>query len=128
MKNISNNDLRNFGLIWAFIFTVIGLWPVKNGGDLRTWSMFASGIFAAVAMIAPVILKQFYKVWVKFGNFVGKINSKIIIFILFVFLFVPFGFFARLFGKDLLGKKIDKSASTYWITRESKPGSMKNQF
>jgi len=125
---ISNKDLRNFGFIWAFIFSVIGLWPLKSGGDLRAWAMFASGFFAAVALIAPITLKQFYVVWVKVGNVIGKINSKIIIMILFVLVFIPFGVILRLMGKDLLGKKIDKSAKTYWIERETKPGSMNNQF
>ena len=41
---------------------------------------------------------------------------------------VPIGMFMKLLGKDLLNKKIDRSAKTYWIERDQPVGSMKNQF
>lgn len=58
----------------------------------------------------------------------GKINSKIIIFILFYFIFLPIGLVFKILKKDLLKKKLDKSSNSYFIDRVTQPGDMKNQF
>jgi len=41
---------------------------------------------------------------------------------------VPVGLIMRLMGKDLLQKKMDADAKSYWIERKQPVGSMKNQF
>ena len=41
---------------------------------------------------------------------------------------LPTGLIMRLFGKDLLNRKLDKNAKSYWIERTEQMGSMKNQF
>ena len=41
---------------------------------------------------------------------------------------LPTGIIMRLLGKDLLNRKIDRSATTYWVKREDPVGSMRNQF
>ena len=73
-------------------------------------------------------LSSFYRVWVKFGEVIGGVISKVIMMILFYVMFTPISFVLKLLGKDLLNKKIDKNASTYWVTRETQPGSLKNQY
>jgi hypothetical protein len=58
----------------------------------------------------------------------GKVNSKIIISVLFFFIFAPIGIFLRLIKKDLLNKKLNKKVESYFVKRETQPGSMINQF
>jgi len=48
--------------------------------------------------------------------------------VLFYLFFTPVAFILRLFGKDLLNKKLDKNKESYWTNRETQPESMKNQF
>ena len=48
--------------------------------------------------------------------------------LVFLTTFVTIGGIMRLFGKDLLGQKLDPEAQTYWIERTDLPNSMKNQF
>lgn len=71
---------------------------------------------------------NFYKVFIKFGNLIGGIISKIIMFVLYFGLFTPVSIFLKIIAKDLLNKKVDKSKKSYWIERESQPQSMKQQF
>ncbi len=73
-------------------------------------------------------MKHIYNTWIKFGEFLGKISSTIILFFLFFFLFTPIAIFLKLIGKDLLNKKIDKNKTSYWLSREMQPTSMKYQF
>jgi len=128
MKKIKHNDLKTFALIWSFIFLVVSLWPLLNNGNIRVWGIVVALIFVTIAFKKPLILSSFYKIWVRFGEVIGGVISKVIMMILFYVMFTPISFVLKLLGKDLLNKKIDKNASTYWVTRETQPGSLKNQY
>ncbi len=123
-------DLKNFGLIWAVIFLVVGLLPLFKGSDSRNWAFIVALIFILISLFYPNLYQQsrFYPLWIKFGNYMGKINSKIIIFILFYLVFLPIGIILKLLRKDLLRKKLDKSLNSYFIDRTIQPNNMKNQF
>ncbi len=125
---IKKYDLKMFGLIWATIFIVVGLLPLLKGSDMKIWAVVLSSIFFAISFIKPQILIQFYKIWMKFGEFIGGIMSKVMMFVLYFGFFTPISLFLKLIGKDLLDKKIDKSVESYYIKRETQPESMKHQF
>jgi hypothetical protein len=125
---VKKHDLKIFALIWAGIFMVIGVIPIFKQGDIRIWSVAVSIIFAIIALTKPQILTSFYNLWTEVGEFIGGIISKVVLFILYFGLFTPISIVLKLLGKDLLGKKIDRSQESYWIDRETQPQSMKNQF
>ncbi len=125
-KEISQRDLKIFGLIWAAIFLVIAY---KSKNHAMVFIVIAS-VFLLTAIFQPQIYLRIklYQNWIKFGNILGKINGFIISFILFYGIFAPVGIVLRMLGKDLLAKKADPFASSYFIDRKSQPGDMKNQF
>ena len=125
---VRKDDLRKFAFIWAIIFIIIGIFPLIKHNDIRVWPIIVSLIFVAIALLKPEILTSFYKVWIKIGEFIGGIISKIIMFILYFGLFTPVSLFLKIIGKDLLNKKVDKSKNSYWIDRQTQPQSMKHQF
>ena len=124
------SDLRIFGLIWVMIFSGIALYPLINEEEVIYWSLYVAAFFAVSAITYPEIYKiiRFYQVWIKFGDLAGKFNSKIIIFALFYFLFLPISVLLKIFRKDLLGKKINSKAKSYFIDRQQQPKDMENQF
>ena len=124
----SIKELRVFNIIWCVIFTVVGLLPLIKGGSVRIWSISLSLFFFAVATVYPKCTILFFRVWVKFGAFIGNVNAKIIMSIIFYAVITPIGVIIRLFGYDPLSRKIDKSAVTYFEDREVSHSSMKNQF
>ncbi len=124
----SKKDLVTFELIWAFIFMVIALYPLIHSEAIRLWSVIVSITFILIAFIAPSLLTGFYKIWVKFGELIGGVISKLILLLLFYAIFTPVALVLKLLGKDLLHKRLDSKASTYWEEREEQPGSLKNQF
>ena len=129
MKNSeqpTQKDLLIFTIIWFFVFIVIALYPLKSGQDVRLWAVGLSIIFLALSFV-PIILLPIYKLWVKFGMLVGKINSFLILNLLFYIIITPMGLIVRLFGGDLLSKKIDKNRDSYWNEHQG-GGSMKQQF
>jgi hypothetical protein len=124
----STKELRTFLLIWVGIFAVVALLPLLGGGEIRYWSVAVATVAGAVALIKPSIADGFYKIWIKIGDFIGGIVSKVILFVLFYFVFTPIALILKLLGKDLLRKKVDRSQTSYWIERDTQPQSMKNQF
>lgn len=123
-------QLRIFGLIWSFIFAVFAFYPLLKGKDLSVIPLALCVFFLVSSVFYPRLYKKvyFYQAWIKCGDFIGKINSYILICILFYGIFVPISFVLKAFGKDLLGKRMDKTADSYFIDRKDEPQDMKNQF
>lgn len=127
---MTKKDLKIFGLIWASIFFLIAIFPITSGNEMKIFSFYISILFILISLINPIFFRQiyFYQSWEKFGNFIGKINSKIVIIVLFYGFFSPIGIVLKILRKDLLKKKINKATHTYFIERNEQPQSMNNQF
>ena len=123
----SKNNNKNFGILFFFIFILIAFWPVLQNNSIRLWSLIISFIFLFVAFVKPILLRPFYTLWIKFGEFLGKIIAPIVMFLIFFFLITPLSLLVRICGKDLLNLKFDKSKS-YWIKKNNQSFSMKKQF
>ena len=122
---------RTFGLAFAVLFAVIGLWPLLSGEPYRLWSLCLALACAAAAMIAPGMLGPLNLAWFKFGLLLHKITSPIVVGLVYCLAIIPTGLVMRWRGNDLLRLKRDTAATTYWITRDPPgptPGSMSKQF
>ena len=129
MKNTiepTKKDLLTFTIIWSVILLFIAFYPLKSGNEMRIWALSLAIAFLVLSFI-PVLFVPIYKLWVKIGGLIGKINSYIILNFLFFLIITPMGLVVRVFGKDLLNKKIDKECDSYWNEHEVN-GSMKQQF
>jgi len=124
MKNSSN---KSFGILFFIVFLIIGLWPLYHSNPIRLWSVIVAVIFLILGLLNSKILSPFNKVWVKFGELLGKIIAPIIMFIVFFVILTPLSLVVRIFKKDLLKVEYSKEKS-YWIKREKNIGSMKKQF
>ena len=111
-NNISSN--RAFGILFFVVFLLIGLWPLINLGEPRIWSLIISVIFLILGLINSKLLSPLNKIWVMFGELIGKIIAPIVMGIIFFLIITPIGLFMRLIGKDLLQTKFSKKNS-YWI-------------
>jgi hypothetical protein len=125
-SEVSNKNLRIFGLIWALIFAYLA-----HKNFLFPKIFFAlSCIVATVSILQPqaFVKSGIYSSWIKFGNFMGKINGFLISFVLFYAIFTPVSFALKLLKKDPLNKKLKPESASYFIDRKAQPGDMKNQF
>jgi large-conductance mechanosensitive channel len=122
---ISSN--RSFGIVFFIVFLIIALYPKINNQDLRLWSLVISILFLILGLTKSKILAPLNKVWFKFGIFLGKIVSPVIMGIIFFLVVTPTGIIMRLLRKDLLNLKFDKKKS-YWIEKKGPKSKMKNQF
>jgi hypothetical protein len=128
-KNIlKKKDLLIFSYGWTLILCGYAVYPLIDGKSIRLIPLILSVLFFITGSFSPNLLKIPYKIWIKFGEIMGNIISKIVLFFLYYFVFTLFGAILKLLGKDLLSKKINRDGKSYWIDRVSQPGSMKNQF
>ena len=122
---ISSN--RSFGIVFFVVFLIIALFPLINDGNLRIWALIISLIFLIFGSINSKILTPLNKTWFKFGVFLGKIISPIVMSVVFFLVVTPIGILMRILKKDLLNLKINNSKS-YWIEKNKSKSKMKNQF
>ncbi len=130
-SEVKESSDRSFGVVFAAVFALIGLWPLLGGGGARWWALATAVAFAVVALAAPRLLRIPNALWQKLGRALNRIVSPLVIGLVFVTAVVPTGLLMRLFGKDPLRLRFDKEATTYWIERRppGPPGdTMPNQF
>ena len=127
MDEIKLPSNRNFGIVFFIVFFVIGLWPVLNEENLRTWSILISLIFLFLGIINSRVLTPLNIIWMKFGIILGSIISPIVMGFVFFGVVTPIGLLMRIFKKDLLNLKLNTKKS-YWIEKDKIKSNMKNQF
>jgi len=122
---------RSFGIIFAIVFALIGLFPLWHGEPVRGWSLILSACFISCGLFAPRFLQPLNRLWFRFGLVLHKIVSPLIMGLIFFGCVFPISLLMRLFGKRPLDLKFEPTATSYWIHRQSpspEPESMKRQF
>ena len=122
---ISSN--RSFGIVFAIVFLIIATWPLLNGYEIRYWSLLISIIFFLLGILNSKILTPLNKIWFKFGLLLGHVIAPIVMGIIFFLVVTPTSLLMKLFRKDILGIKKNRSKS-YWIEKSGPKNKMKNQF
>ena len=122
---ISSN--KSFGIVFFIVFLIISLYPLIKDGNLRLWSLIVSLIFLILGLTNSIILTPLNRLWFKFGIFLGKIVSPIILGTIFFLIVTPTGLLLRLFGKDVINLKYNNNNS-YWIEKTGPKSNMKDQF
>ena len=127
MKKIKISSNRSFGIVFCAFFLIVSLYPLINEEPIRYWSLIVSIIFLILGILNSNILSPLNKGWFKFGLFLGKIVSPIVMGIVFFAVVTPIALILKIMGKDLLNLKKSK-IKTYWIAKTGQKSKMKNQF
>lgn len=117
--DLSVKSLRKFATIMGVACTVITVVIFFRHKHSVVPSSVAGLLFFAVGIIAPVLLKPLYVVWMRFAFVLGWVNTRIILCILFYLILTPIGIVLRIFGVDLLERRIEKKAGSYWHTKDA---------
>ena len=124
-KNKSTN--RSFGIVFFIVFLIVGIYPMLNEEDVRLWSLIISVIFLMLGILNSEVLTPLNKIWFRFGIFLGKILSPLIMALIFFLVVTPIGLIMRFIGKDVLNLKFNNDKS-YWVEKKGPKSKMKNQF
>lgn len=122
---------RSFGLTFAVVLALFSAVSFWKAGSVWPYLLGAGGLFGLFAFVAPTLLTPLNRLWMKFGLLLHKIMTPLVMGVLFFAVIAPFGLTMRLFGKDLLGLKIEPARESYWVARNPAgpdASSMPNQF
>ena len=122
IKNIKSEktDLKKFGLSVGLVLLAISMLLFYYENLIYVYLSIISGILILAGLFFPKILFPIQKLWMGLSVILGFVMSRVIISLLFFLMITPLSIMAKMFKKDFLEKKIDRSKSSYWITRERK--------
>ncbi len=124
--NSTERRLRNFGLVMAGAFAVIGVLGLFRGRSWWPAAAALSGAFALSGIAFPGVLEPVERFWMKFAAVLGFVMTNVILTVFFFLVITPAGLLMRLFRRDPLRLRPDR-CSTYWVSVEddgpwSRPG------
>lgn len=113
-------DLRSFGFLMAGVIpTLFGLFfPWVFNKPIPNWPFILSVAFLLPALIYPPALKIVYITWMRFGFVLGKINSKIILTLMFYLVITPVAFLMKLMKNDPMARQLKSNENSYRILRK----------
>jgi len=113
-KRNEKKDLRNFGLFLTVLLSVLG--GISFYRQSGAWPYFWG--VAAFALITGLFIHPVMRPIFKGAMWVGeKINwfmTRVILSVFFIVFLSPIGLLMRLFRKDLVGRRFDPDAESYW--------------
>ena len=124
---IKRSSNKNFGIVFFIVFIIIGFWPLLDINTYRLWAIIIAVIFLTLGFMNSRLLTPLNILWFKFGIFLGKIVSPIVMGVIFFFVVTPIAILMRISKKDLLNLKFNNK-ETYWIKKSNYKSKMKNQF
>jgi hypothetical protein len=105
---------RSFGYTVGGVLAVAGALSYWRGHALRAEIAGAVALYLlASAAIWPSSLAPLARGWGKIGHALGWFNSRVLLTLMFVFVFCPIGLIGRLFGKDPLDAK--RGGRSLWV-------------
>jgi len=115
---VSISDLRKFGFImgsmFALLFGLLFPWIFdKTIENWPVWPFIMMAVFWGLAVVVPQVLKPVNAIWLKIGNILGWINSRIILGIMFYLLIFPIGLLLKIFAKDSMNRKLSSDIKSY---------------
>ena len=121
---LDKKGLRKFGIttgaIIVALFALFFPW-IFDATSMPVWPWILAALLWVPALLIPSMLRPVYTTWMKIGHGIGWVNTRIILGVLFYVLVLPMGLIMRLFGKDPMARRLDKSASSYRIESVSEP-------
>jgi hypothetical protein len=131
IPELDRKGLRDFGLLMAAVigvlFGVFLPWVLDGGWPLWPWAV--SVAFVLPALVVPMALRPVYRGWMRFGLFMSRIMTPLVLGIVFFLVFTPVALGLRLLGKDAMRRKLDPQADSYRIdSKGATMGDMERPF
>ena len=100
-------EIRSFGFIFSLLIVLIfgALLPWLFNQPMPMWPFVVSTATTLLALVAPSALRPLHSLFIKLGTFLGFINTRILLFIIFFGLFLPVSIIMWLVRRDILGRK-----------------------
>ena len=117
----TKKQLRTFGIALSILLAIIGLINFLKGNVTHyQWLWSAAILVFLITIIVPIVIKPVYRAAIFFAHVLGWINTRLILGIIYYLMFTPISLVFKIIKKDLLDRKFDNQAKTYWNTNFQK--------
>lgn len=127
MKKIDMSSDKFFGYFFFVLFIILAYFFRENI-LLFSIFLFLGILFFFATLFKLRILSKLNAYWKKFGFFLGKFISPVILFLIYFIVVLSTSLILKIFKKDILSLKLSKKTSTYWINKLDFNSSMDKQF
>lgn len=116
---VTKRTARKTALVVAAVLFLIGLWNFYRSHETSAIVFtILGGLMVIMGLLFPKAARLFHIYWMKLAVFLGHINSRILLTVLFYLVFVPYNLVLRATGYDLLKRRGGKLES-YWTGRKT---------
>lgn len=111
----TTSELRKFGLTIGIAFAILGGVLFWRDRPIWIYPEFVAAALILAALLVPGLLRPVERIWMKAAHMLGIVMTHIILTLAFFLVITPIGLIMRLFGRDPMRRKFNRSASSYWI-------------
>ena len=123
-------ELRVFGFGLAVILSVFAVLAWRKGRPIAPYcELGLAFVFALLAGLRPRALQPVYGPWMKAVGVIGKVNTWLVMGLVYYIFITPYAVLVRLLGNDLLDERM-RDRESYWHPRSEAPApeSYRDQF
>lgn len=103
-------DIRVVFLVFSAVLFFIAYRNYPSGPGLAAFA--SGGALLGYLSFCPLRLRPAFSIWLRVARAVGRVNIRILLFLVFVFIFIPFGLIMRLTGHDPMHRRLRRGS--YW--------------
>ncbi len=119
---------KNFGFTFCTLFFILALYEFLSFSNVNKFFLATTATLFFLTLKFPECFRFLGFYWEKFGYFLGRFFSPIILTLVYFFTIIPINLILRIFGIDILKKNIDRNKKSYWVDQNEKTTDFKNQF
>lgn len=114
--------LRSFGCLVGGVFVLLSVLVIWHTEWIPTPLSYGLASVGALLVfsgaLTPTILRPVYLIWMGIALVLGIVMTRVLLTIVFFLVVMPTALVLRILGKDLLQRKIDRDAPSYWIPKK----------
>lgn len=110
--------LRQFAALWMLFFAALALWQYFRH-DSRAWATILGSLSVSVGPLGlsrPALIRPVFVAWMAIALPIGAVVSRVVLAILYYFLFALVGVLFKLVRRDALNLRRPER-DTYWHVR-----------
>lgn len=108
---------RAFGGLVVVVLLAVSLMYGLYGHGIQSWPLAGAMVVLLITWVRPSWLTPATRVWLMFGQLLHHIVSPLALGVLFFGLITPMAAVMRLAGRDILLRRFNPAALSYWIER-----------
>jgi hypothetical protein len=115
---LTRRTLTSFALIVGGALLVIAAFQWRRGAPQSVWVALiaVAAVLLIMAAVAPSLLRPVYRGWMRFGEALAWVNTRILLTLIFFLVVTPIGLVMRLFGRSPIAVK--RRDDSYWTDVE----------